>query len=117
MPDPSTELRQQLDVYLADCFARETVPHVSELARQLSMEPWELTRKFTNAAGIAPSSYLKQAQVARAATLLATTSLPTASVAYQSGFVSRRTMFRAFRRLTGSTPREYIELQETPLLN
>jgi AraC-like DNA-binding protein len=97
-----------IETYLADCFQQETVPHAGELAQWLGLQSWELTRTFSLVVGMAPSAYLKRAQVLRAAALLATTSLSTTVIAYQSGFTSRRTMFRAFRRLIGVTPREAV---------
>jgi len=100
-------LLAEADAYVDDCFRHERVPHATELARRLGTEPWTLTRRFQSEAGVAPSAYLKARQVRHAVALLQTTTLTTAEVAYRAGFVSRRTLFRAFRRMTGRSPNDF----------
>ena len=89
------------------CFDRETPPHVNELARSLRMSLGAFSRAFTTECGEHPSEYLKRAQVARAKTLLATTDLPLNQAGYRSGYGTRVSFYRAFKRATGVTPRKY----------
>jgi transcriptional regulator GlxA family with amidase domain len=77
---------------------------VTELAVGLGMSRAHLFRIFTQALGVAPSTYLKQNQVQCAQNLLSRTTLSTTTVAYQAGFGTRRAFFRAFRRATGTSP-------------
>lgn len=104
---PRDPYRVEADRYLHECFARETAPHINELARRLGLSATALSRAFRAEQGVALSPYLKRARVLRAQQLLTTTDLPTASIAYAAGFGTRVTFFRAFRRATGMTPDEY----------
>jgi transcriptional regulator GlxA family with amidase domain len=66
-----------------------------------------LTRAFRAAMHIAPSAYLKGAQIARTRDLLRDTALPLEAVARCCGFGTRVSFFRSFRRTTGVTPTEF----------
>jgi transcriptional regulator GlxA family with amidase domain len=100
-------LRDATDRYLEACFEKETPPHASELAAILNILPHQLTRLFRREIGITPSAYLKSGQIRRAQDLLRTTELSMNSVGYASGFGTRMSFFRAFRRATGVTPADY----------
>jgi len=100
-------LREAADRYLGACFEEETPPHVSELAASLNIPAHQFTRLFRSETGMTPSAYLKSGQIRRAQDLLQTTALSMNGVGYASGFGTRMTFFRAFRRATGVTPAEY----------
>ena len=100
-------LSQAADEYLAWCFERETPPHVAELATRLGITAPRLTQAFRAAVHIAPSAYLKDAQIARARELLRDTPLPLGQVAQRCGFGTRVSFFRSFRRATGITPTQF----------
>jgi len=95
------------DAYLADCFARETPPHVNELATRCQLPTAAFSRGFLFAVGEQPGAYLKRGQVQHAAELLRTTNLTMNAVGYAAGFGTRMSFFRAFRRATGKTPQQY----------
>ena len=101
------QLRQAVDRYLLRCFAAEETPRVSELAEQLGMTREMLSRAFAAEYGGALSAYLKRRQLVHAVRLLETSDLSTTRIAYQSGFGTRRTFYRAFRRGTGMSPDQY----------
>jgi AraC-like DNA-binding protein len=100
-------LIQVVDRYLQRCFSTEEAPRVSELAEQLGVTREILSRSFAAEYGIALSAYLKQRQLAHAQELLESSELSTTRIAYLSGFGTRRTFYRAFRRGTGLTPDQY----------
>ena len=100
-------LRQDVDRYLQRCFSTEETPRVSELAEQLGVTREMLSRTFAAEEGIALSAYLKQRQLAHAEHLLESSDLSTTRIAYLSGFGTRRTFYRAFRRGTGMSPDQY----------
>jgi len=93
--------------YLSECLAAEDVPRASELAARFGMSPAKLTRTFVRELGLRPATYLKGRQVAYAKQLLLTTALTTTEVGYRSGFGTRATFFRVFRRATGMTPAQF----------
>lgn len=110
--DSRLTLEGAADAYLANCFACKTTPEVKELAAQQQLSPSRLSRTFHRVVGIPLSKYFKHAQIERAKTLLRETPLSTTRVAYASGFGTRNTFFRIFRRRTGLTPGEFRRRRE-----
>jgi AraC-like DNA-binding protein len=103
----SGDVRDAADAYLRECFRRETPPHVNELAARLQLSIYELSRRFRTDVGELPSSYLKRAQLRRAEHLLRTSALSMNAVGYRSGFGTRVSFYRAFKRAIGITPSSY----------
>jgi AraC-like DNA-binding protein len=105
-----SDLRSGVDQYLHRCFATEETPRVSELASQLGTTAVRLSRDFTAVCGLSLSSYLKRRQIRQAQRLLTESTLTTTRIGYASGFGTRRTFYRAFRRGTGLSPDQYRRL-------
>ena len=84
-----------------------TPPDARELAFHLALTPSTLSRRFCALYGELPGAYMKRRQLAIAILLLQTTTLGTATIAARSGFGSRETLFRTFRRLLRATPSSY----------
>src|SRR5438128_2577681 len=93
--------------YVLDCMRREDTPRASELALRFGVTASHLSRVFRARFGVALSDYIKVLQVRRAQRLLRTTGLNTNRIAYACGFGTRRTFFRAYRRMTGGSPITY----------
>jgi AraC family transcriptional regulator len=93
--------------YVLDCMRREDTPRASELALRFGVTASHLSRLFRARFGITLSGYIKVLQVRRAQRLLRTTGLGTNQIAYACGFGTRRTFFRAYRRMTGDSPITY----------
>lgn len=117
MEKKNSLFQHEIEVYLRDCFARETSPRVSELARRLGWSRTTFVQRFTVAFGVAPSAFLKARQLEHATGLLRSTRLTSAQIAYRCGFGTRRTMFRTFRRALAVTPQELRGLDEMSLAN
>lgn len=105
-----SSLRRDVDQYLRRCFATEETPRVSELASLLATTSVRLSRDFSAACGLSLSSYLKRQQIRHAQRLLTESVLTTTRIGYASGFGTRRTFYRAFRRGTGLSPDQYRRL-------
>ena len=90
--------------YVRECLRREDVPRVSELAAIHGLTPEYVSRSFRDRFGVRISDYMKVIQVRAAQHLLRTTDLNTTRIAYQCGFGTRRSFFRTYRRLAGSSP-------------
>lgn len=93
--------------YVRHCLSREDVPRVSELAEQQGMNAEYLSRAFRDRFGICISDYIKTMQIRVAQRLLRTTDLNTTRIAYRSGFGTRRSFFRTYRRIAGASPAEH----------
>ena len=66
-----------------------------------------LTRDFAALQGMPLSAYMKQRQLQHAQRLLMQSDLSTTQIAYQCGFGTRRTFYRAFRRTLDMSPDQY----------
>lgn len=96
--------RLQVARYVRECMRSEESPRVSELARLHGVTSEHLSRSFRAACGDSLSDFMKRLQVREAQRLLRATRLSTTRIAYVCGFGTRRTFFRAYRRLTGESP-------------
>ncbi|MGH9369189.1 MAG: helix-turn-helix domain-containing protein [Thermoanaerobaculia bacterium] len=103
----ASAVRERIDEYLAACFANESAPRVTELARHLGLSRNRLDRIARDALGVPPSSYLKRRQLEEAQRLLATTTLSAQRIGYRTGFGTRRTFFRAFHAIIDLTPTQF----------
>jgi AraC-like DNA-binding protein len=92
--------------YLADCYANESPPRVSELAKVLGMHPVILRRRIKDAHGVTASRYLKTAQIRFACELLGG-GIPLREIARRAAFGTPRSFFRAFRRELRISPAVY----------
>jgi AraC-like DNA-binding protein len=101
------DLWEAVEAYLDRCFSSEEPPRVSELATLLGISRESLSRDFGAWYGTSLSAYLKQRQIAHAQTLLERSDLSTTRIAYLCGFGTRRTFYRAFKRVTGKSPDQY----------
>jgi transcriptional regulator GlxA family with amidase domain len=101
------ELLATIEEYLRDCFERESPPRVDELAQDVGLAPAALSRRFRRRYGIGLAEHLKRLQVDFAESLLRDSGLTATQIAYKAGFGTRRTFFRAYRRLKGDTPDAY----------
>jgi AraC-like DNA-binding protein len=101
---PLSEIRASVDKYLDECFNRETTPRVKELSAYLGLSTRRLREQFWTQVGSRIGDYLRSAQIAEAVRLLRDTDASLNAVAYRCGFSRRASFFRAFHRVTGTTP-------------
>jgi AraC family transcriptional regulator len=78
-----------------------------ELASLAQMNVDSFIRAFRQSVGVPPHRYILMQRVERARALLRASAFSIPQVAVRSGFGSQSSFTRAFRRLTGTTPREY----------
>jgi transcriptional regulator GlxA family with amidase domain len=83
----------------------------SSLASVAGVSPRHLARLFLAHLGQTPGRYVRQARTEAAAQLVATTSLPLASIAERCGFGSAETLRQAFVSRYGVPPSHYRALQ------
>ena len=80
---------------------------VRDLAARAGVHPVYLARQFRRFFGSSVVAYLQRQRVTRAADLIASSSLPLSTVAFQTGFADQSHLNRSFRAGTGFTPGAY----------
>jgi AraC family transcriptional regulator len=83
---------------------------VDALAREMSMHPVALARAFRRELGMSITCFRRRTRVRKAASLLASTSLPLAEVALESGFSDQSHLCRIFKSELGTTPAAFRAL-------
>jgi AraC family transcriptional regulator, transcriptional activator FtrA len=81
---------------------------INDLAQRSAMSPRTFLRRFSDAAGMPPNTWLQQERIGRARRLLETrTRMSADDVALQCGYESIETFRAAFRRVVGVAPSTY----------
>lgn len=80
---------------------------VSELASMVGVSPSHLTALFRESTGGGPAAFHTSLKMAKARTLLDTTSIPISEVASAVGYADPLYFSRHFRRIHGTSPSEY----------
>jgi AraC family transcriptional regulator len=80
---------------------------VRDIASRAGVHPVYLARQFRRFFGSSVVSYLQRGRVTRAAELIASSSMPLSTVAFQAGFADQSHLSRSFRAGTGFTPGAY----------
>jgi len=96
---------KQAQEYIERHFQREVT--VAEVAHRAAMSVRNFSRRFQQAVGMAPHSYIARCRAEFAKDLLQQPGLPILQVALQSGFRNEVTLRRAFDQLVGMTPTAY----------
>lgn len=78
---------------------------VQDVAARLKLEPYELTRRFAAATGLAPNAYRRQARLQRAIKLVCEDGARLAEIAAEAGFHDQSHLTAELKRETGLTPR------------
>jgi AraC family transcriptional regulator len=84
-----------------------TSVRVRDVAARAGVHPVYLARQFRRFFGSSVVSYMQRRRVTRAAELIASSSMPLSSVAFQAGFADQSHLSRSFRAGTGLTPGAY----------
>ena len=100
----AASLRERLDALSAKDIASLDLP---SLARQLTLSPRTLARRFSDELGLTPGQWIKDRRLAIARTLLEETDLDVAEVCYRIGYEDPASFNRLFSRATGMPPGEY----------
>lgn len=96
--------------FLENHYAEEI--EISDLLDVVAMSERSLLRKFSVATGTTPIQHLLRVRIAHGALLLRTSALPVTEIAGLVGFQSSNYFSRQFRRIYGTSPREYRREQE-----
>lgn len=103
------DLISQMDAYLEHHFTNQPggIPTVHELAQQLNVSPRYLTDMLKSLTGHSAQQFIHDRLVERAKTIISTTRLTIAEIAYQLGFEHPQSFNKLFKRATNVTPNSY----------
>lgn len=80
---------------------------LNDLADAAGMSKWHFSRSFRDTFGISPMQYVLRARVIEAQRLMRSSTMSLAQVSAECGFSDQSHMSKAFRIMTGTTPRRY----------
>ena len=81
---------------------------LSELAENVQMSPWHFCRMFKQSTGVPPHQYLMRERIEAAKRMLVKSRSNLDAIAATLGFADQSHLIAVFRRLTGLTPRQFI---------
>jgi AraC family transcriptional regulator len=77
------------------------------VATEVGMSYFHFSRAFKQSMGMNPTNYIAERRIERAKGLLNDTELPISEIALRSGFSSQSHFTSSFRRVAGSTPKDF----------
>jgi LacI family transcriptional regulator len=80
---------------------------VAQLAEEMLVSRSTLERRFREFFGCTPAEEINRVRIERAKVLLRETAWPVSVIGDKTGFASPENFVRFFRRLVGTTPRQY----------
>lgn len=80
---------------------------ISDMATEASLEERTLIRRFSQATGLPPASYLQKLRIGKAQEMLESTRKTADVISWECGYEDASAFRRAFRKITGQTPGEY----------
>jgi|SRR5436853_4273359 AraC-like DNA-binding protein len=92
--------------YIADHYKNNI--SLKQLSDVTGLNPFYLVRAFRKEVGLPPHEFLTQVRIRRAMKLLLR-GLPIAEVALETGFVDQSHLTNRFKRLVGTTPKQFAE--------
>lgn len=101
------QLKQAVD-YIHDRLAEEIC--LDQVAGYLGLSRYYFCRLFKQSTGLSPYQYVIQCRVKRAKQLLKRGDLSLGDVALACGFTHQSHLHRHFKRLTGVTPKRFVNL-------
>jgi AraC family transcriptional regulator len=93
-----------------EAFIRTNLSHaltIAMLAASVHLSPFHFARSFKNTFGVTPHQYVTRERVMKAHHLLRSGGMPIGAVARAVGYSSHGQFSTVFRRVTGSSPRQY----------
>ncbi len=101
-------------VYLNNHF-KQTVT-LDEMAKELGVSKYHLSRNFNTQIGCSIPDYLTELRIAKAQRMLERFDDSMVSIMYDCGFESQSTFFRAFKNVTGVTPKKYRAMMKEKIV-
>ena len=101
----ASSLLEQVNRYLGQNL--DSGVQVSDLARKIGLSDSQLRKSFKVVSGISLGRYIKHFQMSKAVALVKNSDMTFSQVALECGFQSLESFSRAFKRMMGTSAREY----------
>lgn len=82
---------------------------IDEIAREVGISPRHFKRRFKQAIGETPLSYLQRVRIEAAKKKLERSRAPVSEITWQIGYADTSSFCRLFKKTTGLSPRDYRE--------
>ena len=83
--------------------------NVEDLGKDMGLSRVQLYRKIKSLTNYAPNELLRMARLKRAASLLASSELTVAEIAYEVGFTSPSYFTKCYKEQFGESPTEFLK--------
>lgn len=103
--EPNKDLVEEIKKRLSESYNVQF--DLKAVAKEFCISASHLTRLFKEYAGITPSEFFIYTRIERATELLVKTDEKVLEIAFDSGFKSLSSFYKAFKESTGCTPNEY----------
>ena len=87
--------------------------NVEDLGREMGLSRVQLYRKIKSLANYAPNELLRMSRLKRAASLLASSGMTVAEIAYEVGFTSPSYFTKCYKEQFGESPTEFLKRKGT----
>lgn len=104
-PTLSAPLRSRIETFIQSNLSRDL--SLAVLAANVHLSPFHFARAFRNTFGHSPHQYVTRERVGKARQLLRSNGMLIGEVALAVGYSSHGQFSTVFRRITGTTPRQY----------
>lgn len=98
-------LAEQIIRYINTNYAEQIT--IETLSRECAVNRTTLSKRFKEAVGCTINTYIMQVRVQLAAMMLKETYMPVTEIMFNTGFNTTANFNRYFKKIYGSTPREY----------
>ena len=105
----------QVQIWLQDNYCKDIT--IKVLAEKFELSVRSLNRRFKEATGITPLTYLQQLRINEAKDLLKNSNLSTQEVANQVGYLDSSHFNRLFKRVLTVGPKKYRDMVRAKLFN
>lgn len=104
-PVLSSDVQRRLEAFIRANLSQALT--IARLAESVHLSPFHFARAFKNTFGVTPHQYVTRERVMKARHLLRSGGMPIGAVARAVGYSSHGQFSTVFRRITGSSPRQF----------
>ncbi|WP_408011590.1 bifunctional transcriptional activator/DNA repair enzyme AdaA [Pseudalkalibacillus sp. A8] len=105
--DPQNALVEKAKTFLEETYHEKLT--LNHLADEIGVSQFYLNRIFKEKTGFTPHKYLEKLRIRKAITLLESTELTSTEICFQIGYETLSSFYKAFKRETSCSPKEFCK--------